>query len=230
MNCLLCGQNYVPNVSLMKIFSLNNQVQTKLCSHCLAKFEKLSNIRCKICSKNLIKEGICSDCKYWQKKYQGNVLMNHSIFRYNSYAHDLMVQYKRYGDYVLKDVLAELCKSEVNKLAADLYIPVPTSPEHQAKRQFDTISAIYEEILPLTRLLIKKAGDGSQGEKNKLERLKTGQGFLLAKNIQIKENINIRKIILLDDIYTTGRTLYHARDKVLEQFPDSQIESFSICR
>ncbi|TSO26013.1 ComF family protein [Lactobacillus sp. LL6] len=230
MICLLCGQSYAPEISYLKIFSLNNYTQTKLCPHCLAKFERLSSIQCRICSKNLEKEGICSDCEYWQKKYHGKTLKNHAIFRYNLYFHDLMVQYKRYGDYILKDVLAELCKKELKKLKADLYVPIPTSPEHQKRRQFDTISAIYADILPLTPLLIKEAGLDSQGEKNKQERLKTGQGFLLAKKVQIRENLNIRKIVLLDDIYTTGRTLYHARDKVWEHFPDSQIESFSICR
>ncbi|EEJ75861.1 hypothetical protein HMPREF0492_1017 [Lactobacillus acidophilus ATCC 4796] len=34
----------------------------------------------------------------------------------------------------------------------------------------------------------------------------------------------------MDDIYTTGRTLYHARDCLRQDFPELQIESFSICR
>ncbi|GEA75445.1 hypothetical protein LDE03_12530 [Lactobacillus delbrueckii subsp. delbrueckii] len=38
------------------------------------------------------------------------------------------------------------------------------------------------------------------------------------------------KIILLDDIYTTGRTLYHARDAIETAFPKCQVESFSISR
>ncbi|MCT7819680.1 MAG: ComF family protein, partial [Lactobacillus crispatus] len=30
-------------------------------------------------------------------------------------------------------------------------------------------------------------------------------------------------------IYTTGRTLYHARDRLQQGFPEMKIESFSIC-
>lgn len=228
--CLLCGQNFIPPIYFLEIFSLKDHRQKRICRMCQEKFEKLTAIRCEICSKNLKKAGICTDCKMWQKKYKGRVMKNHAIYRYNSHFHDLMVQFKRYGDYILKDALKELCADEVSKIPADLYVPVPTSPEHQEKRQFDTISAIYGDILPLTHVLTKKTGGSAQGEKNKSERLNTPQGFLLAKNPQIKENVNIRKILLLDDIYTTGRTLYHARDKVREIFPDSQIESFSICR
>ena len=117
---------------------------------------------------------------------------------------------------------------EINKY--DYYVPVPTSPEHQMRRQFDTISAIYGDILPLTPVLIKKEGSHAQGEKNKEERLKTPQGFLIDKNINIRENIQTGKVLILDDIYTTGRTLYHARDCLKEAFPGMQIESFSICR
>ncbi len=56
------------------------------------------------------------------------------------------------------------------------------------------------------------------------------QSFLIAKDVQLRENIFKGKILLLDDIYTTGRTLYHARDKLRELFPETIIESFSICR
>lgn len=228
--CLLCGQNFVSPIYFSQVFSLKKVNSKRICENCLANFELLTQTRCQICSKNLKQEGICADCKIWHEKYNGKIMKNHSVYRYNGYFRDLMVQYKRYGDYILKDVLQDLCVQKVQKIKADLYIPVPTSPEHRHRRQFDTISAIYSEILPLTHVLEKAEGSHAQGEKNKAERLKTPQGFLLAKNPQIKENINIRKILLLDDIYTTGRTLYHARDKVLEVFPDSQIESFSICR
>lgn len=228
--CLLCKQNFVAKIYFSHIFSLKNYQQSKICEKCQSKFEKLTGSCCKICSKNLKETGICTDCKIWAKKYNGKVMKNQSLYRYDQNFHDLMVQYKRYGDYVLRDVLKELCLKEVKKIKADLYIPIPTSPEHRKRRQFDTISAIYEDIFPLTKLLMKNKGSRAQGEKNRLERLQTPQSFLLASDVQIKENIDIRKILLLDDIYTTGRTLYHARDRVQEVFPDSQIESFSICR
>lgn len=227
--CLLCEQEFTPAVQFARLFSFKSVRKSKICLQCLKQFEKLTSNRCSACDKELDQGFICNDCKKWQKIYGENLLHNHALYRYNSAFHDLMVAYKRRGDYVLREVLQELCYGYLQKTEYDLYIPVPTSPEHQDRRQFDTISAIYADIVPLTQLLIKESGSHAQGEKNKEERLKTPQSFLIDKNIKIKGNILSGKVLILDDIYTTGRTLYHARDCLQQGFPGMQIESFSIC-
>ena len=152
---------------------------------------------------------------------------NQAVYCYNQAFHDLMVRYKRYGDYLLCKVLQELAAPAVQKLAADYYVPVPTSPEHRKKRGYDTVWEIFTPLLPLTPLLAKKAGAGAQGEKDKKARMQAKQNFFL--NPEFRGTIT-GKIILLDDIYTTGRTLYHARDAIEKAFPKCQVESFSISR
>ena len=227
--CLLCKQEFIPEISFLQIFSWSKYREPKICFRCLHQFERLSEIRCKYCSKNMNVAGTCHDCLDWQQIYGQNLLYNYSVYRYNDYFHDLMVNYKRYDDYVLYEVLQEICYKELLKIEADLYVPIPTSPEHQQKRQFDTISAIFSGLVPLTPLLKKKSGCEAQGEKNKYERLASSQSFYIDKE-KIKKSFNGKSILLLDDIYTTGRTLYHARDQLLQFLPDSEIKSFSICR
>lgn len=226
----MCEQVFTPTICFAEIFSLKKYREKKICQHCQKQFLRLTGKQCAICSKMLETGIICSDCERWKRIYQGGVLLNHSLYRYDSTFHDLMVSYKRRGDYAMREILQELCYEYLSKNKYDLYVPVPTSPEHQERRQFDTISAIYGDILPLTPLLIKKEGSHAQGEKNKEERLKTPQSFLVDKTINIRENVQTGKILILDDIYTTGRTLYHARDCLKEAFHGMQIESFSICR
>ncbi|MCT3601659.1 ComF family protein [Lactobacillus acidophilus] len=228
--CLLCNQFFTPPVLFTQIFRLKKYRERKLCSYCLKQFEHLIGNKCAFCSKVLKQGVICVDCKNWQKKYSNNLLHNYALYHYNSTFHDLMVDYKRRGDYALREVLQELCYEYLHKTKYDYYVPIPTSPEHIKKRQFDTIFAIYGDILPLTPILIKKEGSHAQGKKNREERLKTPQSFLIDKNIKKRENIQTGKVLILDDIYTTGRTLYHARDCLRQDFPDLQIESFSICR
>lgn len=228
--CLLCEQEFIPPIYFAQIFSIKKFNSNKLCLHCLQQFQRLKEKRCTCCDKEIGQGLICSDCVNWQRLYPKNLLRNHALYHYNAAFHDLMVAYKRRGDYVLREVLQQLCYEYLSQQHYDYYIPVPTSPEHQKRRQFDTISAIYGDILPLTPLLIKKTGSHAQGEKNKQERLKTPQSFFIDEAIAAKKKISQDKILILDDIYTTGRTLYHARDCLQQRFPAAKIESFSICR
>lgn len=227
--CLLCGQYFIPQTSFLRIFFWSQFHEKCICYHCLARFEPLPKKRCKVCNGLIDQNSLCLDCRNWQKLYGAKKLLyNHSLYLYNEAVHDLMVNYKRYGDYELHKVLQELCADELNKYKADLYIPVPTSPEHMAQRQFDTVSSIYGDLLPLTAALNKKPGQTAQGEKNRNERLKSQQSFFINKNLKI--DFHEYKILLLDDIYTTGRTLYHARDALTKIFPNAVISSFSIYR
>lgn len=230
--CLLCKQFFAAEINLIELFSPKRTVSSVLCHQCKKKFPRLGGQRCQLCDKELKKGEICQDCKQWQLLYHGQGLKNHAIYRYSPAFHDLMVNYKRYGDYCLKDVLQALIQTEIIKIKQmnfDYYVPVPTSPEHRARRKFDTVAGIFEGLLPLTKVLIKESGTSAQGEKSKNERLLTKQSFLIDKEMVFKDNIRNRRFLLLDDIYTTGRTLYHARDKLLECFPQAKIESFSIC-
>ncbi|MBC6370856.1 ComF family protein [Lactobacillus kullabergensis] len=228
IRCLLCGQLFVAKVSFIQLFSWHKQETKCICSNCQSKYMRIPDKHCPNCFGKLSQNKFCLDCFNWQKIYGKKLLKNHSLYLYNEAFHDLMVNYKRYGDYALHKVLEELCREDLTKRQADLYVPVPTSPEHLEQRQFDTISSIYSNLVSLTCVLGKKAGLSAQGEKNRAERLRSEQSFFVKKNFTI--NLKKYKILLLDDIYTTGRTLYHARDALAEVFPNAKISSFTLCR
>lgn len=223
MICMWCQQKFIPSIQPWQLFVKRSQLD-QLCRNCQRKFLKLGKQRCPQCGRAQTDSKKCLDCQSWERLYQGKTLVNHAQWHYNAGFHDLMVAYKRYGDYELRPVLRSLAKS-VQDLAADYYVPVPTSPEHLAKRQFDTVEAIFATLVPLTHVLAKASGTSPQGEKNRQERLQAKQSFFVKSKMALSG-----KILILDDIYTTGRTLYHARDALLAAYPDCQISSFTIAR
>lgn len=223
--CLMCFNKFALNLNYYELLIPQKNHKHNICPNCLQKFELLTNNICKNCSRPLKKpQNLCSNCQYWRQKYKGNLLKNKALYKYNQAFHDLMVQYKRYGDYELHRIFKELI---ITLPSADLYVPIPTSPKHLKKRGFETIESIYKERVSLTFLLDKMDHEKAQGEKGMQERLRSKQTFRIKKEISILDSSSV-KILLLDDIYTTGRTLYHARDALRSSLPFAKIESFTL--
>ena len=221
--CLLCNTNYKPKLNFEKLFLMKKHNDKVVCPNCLNTFEKITVNCCFNCSRPGKKVDLCVDCQRWKREYKGELLENRSLFKYNQALHDVMVNYKRYGDYILYQVLVELIRESLP--LADYYVPVPTSESHFKRRQFDTVSEIYKSLVPLIQVLEKHDDGLAQGEKNRQQRLETLQSFYVNEKLNLKGNI-----LILDDIYTTGRTLYHARDALAAVCPDASIKSFTIAR
>ncbi|GEO64890.1 ComF family protein [Companilactobacillus nantensis] len=109
----------------------------------------------------------------------------------------------------------------------DVVTYIPASKSHLQARGFDPVYELYADIFDLQSLLIKVDADKPQAQKNRNERLRTPQTFsaLPALNQIQKE----ARILILDDIYTTGRTLMHAHDIFLTA-GFQKISTFSLSR
>ena len=93
----------------------------------------------------------------------------------------------------------------------DIIIPVPIHTKRRMERGYNQSALIAKEISKeiqkidyLEDVLIKKINNKPQSTKNKSERKNNVIGAYYMKN---KEKINNKKILLLDDIYTTGNTV-----------------------
>ena len=64
-----------------------------------------------------------------------------------------------------------------------------------------------------------------QSHKNRVERMQTQQPFILQSPAKVKNQF----VVLIDDIYTTGRTLYHAQDLLLKAGA-AEIRSVTLAR
>lgn len=144
---------------------------------------------------------------YGEKKY-GYILTNHSLYKYNSAMKDFMHRYKFQGDYRLRYVFQRQFTDLIRKCGSDVIIPIPVNSRTMQTRGFNQVSGLIENSISIKHLLLAKSTVKSvpQSLKNRQERLKTQQPFL----IHHPDFIMNKSVTLVDDIYTTGRTLYHA--------------------
>ncbi len=121
-----------------------------------------------------------------------------------------------------------------------LLVPIPISKKRYRERGFNQSIIICKELLRINkkqtfkkienfsmekRVLFKKIETKHQTRtKNKQERLKNISGTFAIKN---PEKIKNRNIILIDDVTTTGATLFEAK-KVLESSGASNVKAFTV--
>lgn len=178
---------------------------------------------CGICDK-LCDDGICKKCeiklnnisKIKIDRYTNKYFKKHLyIFKYEGIIKERLIKYKfNEKNYIYKAFVKFMLKNK--KICDflknyDIIIPVPIHTKRRMERGYNQSALIAKEISKeiqkidyLEDVLIKKINNKPQSTKNKSERKNNVIGAYYMKN---KEKINNKKILLLDDIYTTGNTV-----------------------
>lgn len=152
---------------------------------------------------------------YWEKLFY--------CFEYTGIVRKYMIKYKFNGaayisNFFARQILKNKKASEILKLY-DIIISVPMDKEKKIKRGYNQTELITQiiskelEILEGKNILFKLKGAKTQSTLNKENRKTNIKDVYFVNN-----NINIRnkKIILLDDIYTTGATVNEISSKLKE--------------
>ena len=158
------------------------------------------------------------------------------IFEYEGIIRRIILKYKFQDKaYLYKTFVNFLLKNEnffefIKKY--DTIIPVPISRKRRALRGYNQSELIVKEIANFTNLkeesdcLFKIKNVIEQSKLNKEEKQKNIQGVYELRN---KEKLYKKKILLVDDIYTTGSTVNEC-SKVLRGAKPKQIGIFTIAK
>lgn len=219
-HCLLCDAVIEGSDHFNELFSFVPLTAPCLCPYCLEQFTFLdSSNRCPCCYGELP----CHDCICW-KSY---ALQHRAIFSYNDIAKQWLKQYKLIGDYRLRHSFDFIL---YDALIRDLrngwvLVPIPLDEAKYQKRGFNQVTGLLQSAkLPYMDVLKKSPLTKAQGLKTRDERLQTPQPFFIDPTF----SSCINKIIIIDDIYTTGRTITHAYDCLATI--SQEIKSFSLFR
>ncbi len=205
-----------------------------LCPSCEEKLERIEGDTCRICDRPLSNldekyhDGdICHDCIRWEEdpewsKYLDN---NYSLFLYNEFLKELIAKYKFRGDYILAKIFAVYIKEKLMEMHPDLLVPIPLSEERLYERGFNQAMALLQEAGYPTSDILSRIHSEKQSKKTRLERIHLPQVFTINSDSQLEG----KRIVLVDDIYTTGSTLRHAA-KLLKEAGAASIQSLTIAR
>lgn len=213
MNKILKIQEKILNLIYPQTCGICGKInENSLCKKCEIKLNKQAENR-------IIKEGTEIEDKYF------NELMY--IFRYEGQIRKLIIDYK-FNDkaYLYKMFVNFLLKNKKifeNIKNYDTIIPVPISKKRKNERGYNQSLLISRNIAEKTNLelmnncLIKNKNIIEQSKLNKEDRLQNIQGVYDLKNKKLLEN---RKILLIDDIYTTGSTANECSKTLRAANPD----------
>ena len=216
-----------------------NLIYPPICGIC-GKFN--DDFLCPKCQKILENEAVFGIDKYEKIKIEKNLqerkyFNEHLyIFEYEGIIRRIILKYKFQDKaYLYKTFVNFLLKNKnffefIKKY--DTIIPVPISRKRRAMRGYNQSELIVKEIANFTNLkeesdcLFKIKNVIEQSKLNKEERQKNIQGVYELRN---KEKLYKKKILLVDDIYTTGSTVNEC-SKVLRGAKPKQIGIFTIAK
>lgn len=220
INCSFCQTRIKTRQKFTDLLILKKE-NSELCTECKEGFEIISREGCQRCYKKGT-DTVCEDCLLWEEK---NYIVDHqSLYYYNGPMADYMSRYKFHGDYHLRKVFAKELKIALEQWSDYTIVPIPLSHERYAERGFNQVSGLLEAAGIPYKTLLKKRHSAKQSEKTRQERLDSKQMFYLDE-----EQVLPEKILLVDDIYTTGATLKLAREVFVKKHKKI-VKTFSLAR
>ena len=143
--------------------------------------------------------------------------------------HKIKYQNKREYLETFGDLLAQYAHDRVQIWQPEVLIPIPMHPRKQKERGYNQAAILAENLgehwnLPVDTDILKKVKDtGAQKELDRAMRRKNLADAFLAEN----EN-GYKRVLLVDDVYTTGSTV-DAAAQALKKVGISDIFFAAIC-
>lgn len=227
--CLHCHKVLDTPTSFSDLFLLHQLKKERLCDECFRLFKPIDySSACYGCSKPDHNPGtLCEDCEHWRTVYPGFKTKNLSLFEYSTFAKSWMIRFKMMGDIRYGMVFHKTLEKTIKTKFSDyLLIPIPSSKKSLSQRGFNQIQVILDSTkLTYEELLVNHSYGMNQSKKNRSKRMKSSQPFELING----EKIVNKKLLIIDDVYTTGRTVFHAKE-LLYQNGAQKVDSLTVFR
>ena len=203
----------------------------KVCRTCRGKIQYVFEPRCQKCGRQLNNDAklFCTACERTQHIFDRGIAlydyqsMKKSIYRF---------KYKKRCEYAAfyAEEIYNHFKNEIQSMKADAIIPIPLHKSRRKSRGYNQAELIAIHLSRLTGIpLEKKLVQRIRKTVPQKQLDARGRQNNLKKAFNIKPNVvKLNKIILIDDIYTTGSTI-DAVAKELKRRGVSTVYFITLC-
>lgn len=202
-------------------------------------FEKILDLIypqvCGICG-NINPKSLCNKCKVklrnefeyktdnYEQDLSKNFVEHNYFFKYEKLIRSQILaikfQEKPYVYKTIAEFIKNMQKSFVNLKKYDIIIIIPISNQRKRERGYNQSELIGKEIskiikAPISKnVLYKIKNTVAQSTLNRKQREENAKGVYKAKNVS---KIYNKKILLIDDIYTTGNTVNECANALIQK-------------
>ena len=199
--CPVCGEIVMPKGQ-------------RICPPCVKQLDFVREPRCMKCGRSIDEEAsrYCHSCETRERHFERNL----ALLFYDDKMRRAMaaVKYHHKKEYLapLGHLLALKFSEELCRFGADCLLPVPLHSARRRARGFNQAEELALELareieLPLyTDVLLREKKTVAQKSLGADARIRNLTAAFRAEAERIRER-KIRRVILVDDIYTTGSTL-----------------------
>ncbi|MDP3386917.1 MAG: ComF family protein [Eubacteriales bacterium] len=201
-----------------------------ICLHCESLLARLEGILCIKCSKSMANDGdLCGDCVKMEKVFDKSL----ALFQYRDEAKALINDFKYHNkSYLYKVFGFQMVKflKDIDLTDIKAVVPVPVHKAKELKRGYNQSELLASYIsfnlgLPMLKLVKRNKDTTPQSRLEGYARWNNMAGaFEIDKGVPIPD-----KILLVDDIYTTGSTVNEC-SKVLKKWGADEIICLAIAR
>lgn len=197
-------------------FCGTKQAQLGVCAECQAQLvqQKENHKQCQRCGTFGVSAVSCDNCRGWP----AYLVHNYSGMPYKGVYREAMLQFKYRRAPWLAKVLVTVVASEIDQ-EFDVIVPVPLHKRRLWERGYNQSALLARELAKILtvpvaeKVLIRVVNTAHQTKLSRGERAKNLDG---AFRVIHPEAIKGCRVLLVDDILTTGTTIAHCA-KILHQ-------------